>query len=347
MILALDTSCDDTSVAVVSEQGEVLSNVISGQVALHAPFGGVVPELACRHHVEYINVIAEQALNEAGVSLQDITAVAPTLCPGLLPALLVGFGFAKGLAVSRGIRFLPQHHMEGHLLSSFITSGKVPSDTVGLVISGGHTQLYAIHDLFQYELLGETLDDSAGEAFDKVAKMLGLAYPGGPEVEKKASEGNPSAIAFPRPMLKEKGLSFSFSGLKTAVMVHLRKGGKGAEHLSDVCASFQMAVRDVLITKAERALKQTGFRSLSLCGGVSCNSFLREEFQNHFTPRGVTLYFAEREYCTDNAAMIGFTASWYLRCHRFIPAPDLDTLDCSAHLPLCDFHELWEYNGTQ
>ncbi len=347
MILAIDTSCDDTSVAVVTQKGEVLSNVISSQITLHAPFGGVVPELACRHHVEYIDAIAEEALQKAGCTLNDITAVAPTVSPGLLPALLVGYSFAKGLSASRAIPLIPQHHMEGHLLSPFIGKTETPENSIGLIVSGGHTQLYALHQPMQYELLGETLDDSAGEAFDKVAKMLSLPYPGGPEIERKAEEGNGLAISFPRPMVKDKGLSFSFSGLKTAVMIYLHKQkAEAEENIPDICASFQMAVRDVLIKKAERGLKQTGFKSLSVCGGVSCNNFLRQEFKEYFSAKGISLHFAKKEYCTDNAAMIGFAASFYLRSGRCIPQAQLQALDCNPNLSLSDFHELWhtKYN---
>jgi len=338
MILSIDTSCDDTSAAVITLDSKVLSNIISSQTHIHTRFGGVVPELACRFHVEYIDEIVQQALDVAGVTIGDIQYVAPTIGPGLSPALLIGLTFAKGLAASQGITFLPIHHLEGHLLSPFVHGNNVPDHAVGLVISGGHTELYEVKGLFEYEKLGSTQDDAVGEAYDKVAKMLGLGYPGGPILEKRALDGNQKAIPFPRPMIKNKNCHFSFSGLKTAVMVYLRNNETYSE--ADVCASFQRAVLDTLISKSQRAVDETGANKLAVCGGVSCNQFLRNGLTDHFQKRGVETFFAQPEYCTDNAAMIGFVASKYVQQNRIYDQSRLETLDAHPNFTIATYHDL-------
>ncbi|MBF0275075.1 MAG: tRNA (adenosine(37)-N6)-threonylcarbamoyltransferase complex transferase subunit TsaD [Nitrospinae bacterium] len=333
MILAIDTSCDDTSAAVVTTSSQVLSNIISSQIDLHKPFGGVVPELACRFHVEYIDNVVQKALDTANVSLDEITSIAPTVGPGLSPALLIGISFSKGLAESRDIFLLPQNHIESHLLSPFIGLELEPKNCIGLIISGGHTELYHIKSIHDYTLLGSTKDDAVGEAFDKVAKMLELGYPGGPKIEELSIKGDEEAIQFPRPMIQEKSCDFSFSGLKTAVMVYLRKNN--SFNLNNVCASFQKAVLDTLISKTERAIHKTGANQLAIGGGVSCNNYLRRYMTEFFQKKGIDIFFSRPEHCTDNAAMIGFTASKYIQ--KGLKVLDRE-IDANPNLSLKGFH---------
>ena len=310
-LLAIESSCDETSLAVLRD-GCPLSLTISSQIELHRPYGGVVPELASRQHLEVIHPLLEQTLQEAGVTLGDLDAIAVTNGPGLAGSLLVGVAVAKMLGALLQIPVLPVNHMEGHLYSVRIEHD-VPCPFLSLVCSGGHTQLVWVPREGYHEILGETRDDAAGEAFDKVAKMVGLPYPGGPVVDRMAKAGNPLAFDFPRPM-KNEGFEFSFSGLKTAIRRNWEEGGKEPERLPDLLASFQEAVVDVLATKLVRAARKQGARYLTVVGGVACNSRLRAVVTERAAKHGFQVAFPSPIYCTDNAAMIG-RAAWDLKEH--------------------------------
>lgn len=327
LLLAIESSCDETAVAILSgEPGQparVLASEIASQIALHRAYGGVVPELASRNHSLHLRPLVEQALNKAGVPLGEIDAFAATSGPGLASSLLVGSTAAKAMAAAAGKPFLAVNHLEGHLLSPFLSSGTVPPH-VALIVSGGHTLLLDVEGPSRYRKLGGTRDDAAGEAFDKVAKMLGLPYPGGPEIEKVAKGGNPAAFTFPRSMMKQPGFEFSFSGLKTAVLYTLSErdpqtGRPVPEDLPDLCASFQQAVIDVLVAKTLRAAKATGRDTIALSGGVSLNRGLRGAFADACKRADLRLATAEPGLCTDNAAMIGFAALLHAFEQRFSP----------------------------
>ena len=307
-LLALETSCDETAVAILCG-GEVLSSEVASQILLHRPYGGVVPELASRNHLIALRPTIDAALATAGVGTSDIDAFAATAGPGLASSLVVGNTAAKAMALTAGKPFLSVNHMEGHLLSPFIGSPDGIQPCLSLIVSGGHTMLVALRAPGDYTILGRTRDDAAGEAFDKVGKMLGLPYPGGPELEKVAKTGAPEAFAFPRSMIK-KGLEFSFSGLKTAVLYQTQKLDQSDRDtwLPDICASFQQAVTDVLVEKSLRAAHQHDFQAIALSGGVSCNRFLRNAFSDACKEADLDLHLAPPELTTDNAAMIGFAA---------------------------------------
>ncbi len=308
-MLAIESSCDETSLSVMRE-GKPLSLTISSQIELHRPYGGVVPELASRLHLDVIHPLLEQTLSEAGVSLREIEAIAVTNGPGLAGSLLVGVAVAKTLGAMLGVPVLPVNHMEGHLYSVRIEN-EVPCPFLSLVCSGGHTQIVWVPREGHHEILGETRDDAAGEAFDKVAKLVGLPYPGGPVVDRMAKKGNREAFTFPRPM-KNEGYEFSFSGLKTAIRRHWEESGKQPELLPDLLASFQEAVVDVLVTKLIRAAKAYGASHITVVGGVACNSRLRALVQERAARHRFKVAFPSPLYCTDNAAMIG-RAAWDLR----------------------------------
>lgn len=308
-VLGIETSCDETSAAVV-ENGRVLSNVTVVQY-FHAHHGGVVPELASRAHMQLIVPIIQEALQQARVSNEELHGVAAVYGPGLIGSLLVGLSFGKALAVGLGIPFIGVNHMEAHLLSVFLEDSQPSFPFVSLTVSGGHTQLVYVKNFFEYEVLGSTLDDAAGEAFDKVAKMLGIGYPGGPLIDKYARQGNPEAISFPRPWLTEDSLNFSFSGLKTSVLYYLRKVGYDAQNttpqfLSDVCASFQASVVDVLVGKLIRAAKVKHVNTVAVAGGVAANSAFRQRLAEATTEHGLQLFIPRFEYCTDNGAMVAY-----------------------------------------
>lgn len=322
LVLGIETSCDETAAALVMGGFDVASSVVSTQVDLHAQFGGVVPEIASRAHLDMLNPIVAQAIVEAGVQEGRIDAVACTIGPGLIGALLVGVSAAKAFALAWDVPFIGVHHHEAHLYSAFLEDPSLEFPLVVLLVSGGHTMLVEMHDHGVYRLLGETIDDAAGEAFDKVARFLGLGYPGGPAVEREAADGNPEAIAFPRAMLND-SLDFSFSGLKTSVMNYVRKHPDVSS--SDVAASFQAAVVDVLVAKARRAAVQVGAKGLVLGGGVAANSQLREQFLDGCVVDGIRGFLPSRSMCTDNAAMIA-AAGWY-RLRRDGPTP----LDVGAY----------------
>lgn len=306
-ILGIETSCDETAASVVVDGTIVLSSVVSSQVDLHARYGGVVPELASRAHTELLNPVVAEAMVEAGVDGSGVHAVAATIGPGLIGALLVGVSAAKGLALSWGVPFVGINHLEAHLYASFLEEPALEPPLVVLLVSGGHTLLISMEDHGRYRVLGSTIDDAAGEAFDKVARFLGLGYPGGPAIDRLAMQGDPSAIAFPRAM-KNEGYDFSFSGIKTSVITYVRKHPDVS--VEDVAASFQEAVVDVLITKARRAAKDVGARSLCLAGGVAANSMLRERLLDACIADGLHPFVPSRSMCTDNAAMVAATA-WY------------------------------------
>jgi N6-L-threonylcarbamoyladenine synthase len=275
LVLGIETSCDETAASVVRGGREILSNVIASQSDLHAPFGGVVPEIAARAHVERLPLVMEKALREAGVGMRDVDGVAATRGPGLIGALLVGFSAGKALSASLGVPFVGVNHLEGHIFANVLSSEGFEPPFVALVVSGGHTSLFSVRELGSYELLGQTVDDAAGEAFDKVARFLGLTYPGGPAIDKLARKGDRSAIDFPRAMQGD-GLDFSYAGLKTAVVRHVQKVGEEAVKKADVAASFQEAAVEVQVTKTIRAAESEGVGRIAVGGGVAANSRLRE-----------------------------------------------------------------------
>ncbi|MFB2578317.1 MULTISPECIES: tRNA (adenosine(37)-N6)-threonylcarbamoyltransferase complex transferase subunit TsaD [unclassified Acinetobacter] len=311
LVLGLETSCDETGLALYDSEKGLLGQVLYSQIALHAEYGGVVPELASRDHVRKLIPLLEQLLQDCQVTKQDLDAVAYTRGPGLMGALMTGALFGRSLAFALNIPAIGVHHMEGHLLAPLLSETPPAFPFVALLVSGGHTQLMAAHALGQYELLGESIDDAAGEAFDKVAKMLNLPYPGGPNIAKLAEQGNPDAIAFPRPLMQQ-ALNFSFSGLKTAVSAQVNAlQGRGRD--ADIAASFQEAVVDTLVKKSIKALKQTGLKQLVIAGGVSANVRLREKLQKSLSGMGAKVYYAEPALCTDNGAMIAFAGYQRLR----------------------------------
>ncbi|MBI4883505.1 MAG: tRNA (adenosine(37)-N6)-threonylcarbamoyltransferase complex transferase subunit TsaD [Actinobacteria bacterium] len=319
LVLGIETSCDETAAALVMGGYDVISSAVSSQVDLHAQFGGVVPEIASRAHLELLNPMIARAVVEAGVSEQRIDAVACTIGPGLVGALLVGVSAAKALSLVWDVPFVGVNHMEAHLYAAFLEDPTLEFPLVVLLVSGGHTMLVEMRDHGHYRLLGQTIDDAAGEAFDKVARFLGLGYPGGPAVDNEALHGDPEAINFPRAMMHD-GLDFSFSGLKTSVINHVRKHPDVSA--ADVAASFQAAVVDVLVAKARRAAELVGARGLALGGGVAANSLLRERFLTACADGGFHGFLPSREWCTDNAAMIAATGWHRLRSDG--PTP-LDT----------------------
>jgi len=307
LILGIETSCDETAAALVMGGFDVVSSVVSSQIELHATFGGVVPEIASRAHLELLNPVIARAIVEAGVDERRIDAVACTVGPGLIGALLVGVSAAKALALAWDVPFVAVNHLEAHLYAALLDDPSMELPVVVLLVSGGHTLLVEMREFGHYRLLGQTIDDAAGEAFDKVARFLGLGYPGGPAVERAAMDGDPAAIAFPRAMRND-GLDVSFSGLKTAVMNHVRANPD--VDTADVAASFQAAVVDVLVVKACRAAAEVGAVGLALGGGVAANSTLREAVLDACTADGLRGYLPSRSMCTDNAAMIA-AAGWH------------------------------------
>lgn len=325
LLLSIESSCDETAAAVVRDGRDVLSNVISSQVSVHAEFGGVVPEIASRKHLEAIVPVVEQALGTAGVPLSDIEGIAVTQGPGLAGALLVGIATAKALSYVRNIPIIGVNHIEGHLFAPFLER-PVEFPFVALVVSGGHTHLYRVDGVGRYTTLGQTLDDAAGEAFDKVAKLLGLPYPGGAVIDRLAAEGDAAGLRFPRPLLHDGSCNFSFSGLKTAVLTHLRKHpAAGEDDLKHLCASFQEAVCDVLVQKTAAAVAAAGIGRVVVAGGVACNSGLRREMERLARDRGLELSIPSPVLCSDNAAMNAVPADYYLQ-HRITSRYDFDAL---------------------
>jgi N6-L-threonylcarbamoyladenine synthase len=327
-ILAIETSCDETAIAILRDR-RLLASEIASQIAAHRPYGGVVPEIASRSHVENLPLVLDAALASASISIEDVNIFAATCGPGLASSLLTGFTFAKAMAAGAGKPFIAVNHIEAHLLSPFFESHFAPC--IALVVSGGHTLLVEVHGVGKYTVLETTRDDAAGEAFDKAAKLAGLPYPGGPEIDKLAKLGNPRRFDLPRSMIKDRG--FSFSGLKTAVRYMLPE--IGPNDLADLCASFQVAVVDVLVAKSLRALKETGRDVLAVSGGVACNSGLRARLENDVSATGATLLLAQPSLTTDNAAMIAWTAA--LRLEAGIDHSGDLALDIDPNLKLVAF----------
>lgn len=311
-ILAIESSCDETAAAVVKNGREVLSNVIYSQIALHTEYGGVVPEIASRKHIEKINQVIEQALLDADKRLDEITAIAVTYGPGLVGALLVGVSAAKAISFASGIPLVGVHHIEGHISANYIENKDLEPPFICLVVSGGHSHLVVVKDYGEYEIIGRTRDDAAGEAFDKVARAIGLGYPGGPKIDKVSKEGNPEAVRFPRAKVGDAEYDFSFSGLKSAVLNYLNSCQMKGEEISvpDVAASFQKAVIDVLVEHSMDAVAKYDYKKFAIAGGVASNSSLRAAFEKACEDAGVAFYHPSPVYCTDNAAMIG-VAGYY------------------------------------
>ncbi len=313
IVLGFESSCDETGVALVCTEKGLLSHALHTQVAMHAAYGGVVPELASRDHVRRIIPLTRAVLQDAGLSLNDVSAVAYTAGPGLAGALLVGASVAQSLAWSLSLPAIPIHHLEGHLLSPRLADPCPEFPFVALLVSGGHTQLMRVDDVGLYTLLGETMDDAAGEAFDKTAKLLGLGYPGGPALARLAEQGNPDAISLPRPMLHSGNLDFSFSGLKTAVLTRLKDAQAQAvvsdTLAADLAAATQQAIVEVLVAKSIKALDQTGLKRLVVAGGVGANRLLRAKLSHALIKRQAEAFFPPLELCTDNGAMIAFAAA--------------------------------------
>ena len=309
-ILAIESSCDETAAAVVKNGRTVLSNVISSQIALHTLYGGVVPEIASRKHIEKINQVIEEALLEAGMTLEEMTAIAVTYGPGLVGALLVGAAEAKAIAAGKPL--IGVHHIEGHVSANFIEHPDLEPPFVCLIVSGGHTHLVIVKDYGEFEILGRTRDDAAGEAFDKVARAVGLGYPGGPKIDKAAREGNPDAIDFPRGKSEGSPYDFSFSGLKSCVLNYINHAKMTGEEIRvpDLAASFQHSVVDSLVSRTIAAAREYGYRKVAIAGGVASNSALRAGMKAACRKAGLTLYYPSPIFCTDNAAMIG-VAGYY------------------------------------
>ncbi len=305
--MAIETSCDETSIAVLKNGREVMANLISSQIEIHKRFGGVVPEVASRLHLESINNILEQALKESGTSFKDLDFVSCTKGPGLIGALLVGVSAAKALSYSLNISLVGVNHMQGHICANYITHKELEPPFISLVVSGGHTYLIEVLGYDQYNILGRTKDDAAGESFDKIGRAMGLSYPGGPQIDRLAKKGNPEAVDFPRVMMDSKDYDFSFSGLKTAVLNYINQQRQKDIDLNieDICASFQAAVMDVLVEKSFRLTKEKGYTTLAVSGGVAANSELKKRMEERGRKENIQIYFPEPILCTDNGAMIG------------------------------------------
>ena len=327
LILAIETSCDETAASVVKNGREVLSNVIFTQIALHTRYGGVVPEIASRKHIEKINQVIEEALLQARVTLEELDAIAVTYGPGLVGALLVGVSEAKAISFASGIPLVGVHHISGHISANYIEHKELEPPFICLVASGGHSHLVAAKDYGVYEIIGMTRDDAAGEAFDKVARAIGLGYPGGPKIDKISKEGNPDAIPFPRAKIAENAYDFSFSGMKSAVLNYLNSCQMKGEPVcqADVAASFQKAVVDVLVEHSLHAVRQFHYDKFAIAGGVAANSSLRAAFETECRKRQISFYCPSPVLCTDNAAMIG-AAGYYEFCRGVRSGYDLNAV---------------------
>ena len=327
-ILGFESSCDETGVALVEVAGDappkLVAQALHSQISMHQAYGGVVPELASRDHVRRVLPLTGEVLSQSGLALHDIDLIAYTQGPGLAGALLVGAGVAVSLAAALDVPALPIHHLEGHLLSPFLSADPPQFPFVALLVSGGHTQLMRVDDVGSYEILGETIDDAAGEAFDKSAKLLGLPYPGGPHLARMAEFGNPEAYALPRPLLHSGRPDFSFAGLKTAVLTQVKKIGEAPcdQTRADLAASTQAAIVDVLVKKSLLALKETGLKRLVVAGGVGANARLREQLNAACAKRGVRVHYPELSLCTDNGAMIAMAAALRVQCGMAQPRRD-------------------------
>jgi N6-L-threonylcarbamoyladenine synthase len=334
-VLAIETSCDDTGAAVVLDGRKILSNVVSSQVSVHQKYGGVVPELASRKHIEMIVPIVTEALEMSKLSIKEIDGIAVTQGPGLVGSLLVGLSFAKSLSFATGLPLIGVNHIEAHLAAIFLEEKRPTFPYIGLVVSGGHTSLFRVDGFGQYRRLGQTRDDAAGEAFDKVAKLLGLGYPGGPIVDELSKAGNPSAIRFPRPSLGKNSLDFSFSGVKTAVVNYVKshpqtEGRYPEDLIRNIVSSFQEAVVEVLVKKTLQAAQYEKLKRIVLSGGVAANRLLREKMKEEASRQKVRLFIPSPPFCTDNAAMVGVVGYEYLK--RGIRAPL--SLNAFSNMPL-------------
>jgi N6-L-threonylcarbamoyladenine synthase len=324
LILGIDTSCDDTSASVVENGASIISNIISSQTEIHKKYGGIVPELASRRHIEMLWPVVDEALKTAGVGFEDLSGIAVCYGPGLIGSLLIGCSFAKAVCYTREIPLIAVNHLEGHVFASFLEEPRPEFPFIALIVSGGHTSLYKVEGFGKYRELGRTRDDAAGEAYDKVSKLLGLGYPGGPVIDKLAKDGNPGAIDFPRAYLPE-SLDFSFSGLKTAVLNYVRRSSAGADvssdssivlypsYFADIAASFQAAVVDVLVRKTEWAVKKTWTKRVVMSGGVAANSELRKRMREMGEERNAEIFMPSISLCTDNAAMIAAAGYHHLK----------------------------------
>ncbi len=314
-VLAFETSCDDTSVAIVKNGRTVVSNVISSQIDIHNTFGGVVPEVASRKHIENINATLAECMNRSGMNYSDIDAVSSTYGPGLVGALLVGLNAAKAVALSLGVPFVGVNHMEAHVCANYISSSELEPPFLCLVVSGGHTQIVSVEDYYTYKIIGQTQDDAVGEAFDKVSRVLGLGYPGGPYIQQAAKTGDSFAIKFPHAKLKTGEYDFSFSGLKTAVLNYINNTKK--INVNDVAASFQYTAISELVTKTLAAAKKYGYKKIAIAGGVAANELLRTMLSNECKKQGIDLFVPEFVYCTDNASMVACAAYYKLKKGEF------------------------------
>ncbi len=314
-ILAIETSCDETAIAVVKNGRHILSNVIASQMNVHQKYGGIVPEIASRKHMEYILSTCQRSLEEAKMTLKDIDGVAVVNGPGLKGSLLVGLSFAKAIAYALNKPLIAVNHIEGHIYANFLSHDKIENPFISLIVSGGHTSLILVKEMGKYHILGQTRDDAAGEVFDKIAKYLDLGYPGGPAIEKLASAGNKNAFHFPRPLMKSNNFDFSFSGLKTAVIYFMEKKKEMNEkiRLEDVCASFQQAVIDTLVYKTISAAIKSEMDRIAVGGGVAANEGLRKELIETADKKNISVFFPLKELCTDNAAMVGAAAYYKLK----------------------------------
>ncbi|MEG0073254.1 MAG: tRNA (adenosine(37)-N6)-threonylcarbamoyltransferase complex transferase subunit TsaD [Clostridia bacterium] len=319
--LSIESSCDETACAILKDGREVMSNIISTQIDIHKQFGGVVPEIASRHHVQNISMVVEEALTEAKITFKDLDFICVTYGPGLIGALLVGVAYAKSLAYGLGIPLVPVHHIEGHIAANYITYPELKPPYMALVVSGGHSHIVYVEDYCKFEILAKTRDDAVGEAFDKVARVLGFTYPGGPLVSKKAEEGKPT---YKLPTTKFDNLDFSFSGVKTAVL-NIAHKEKENLRVADMCASFEENVTDVLIHNAMEAMKQKNVDKIVIAGGVSANRVLRKKFVETATNNGYKAYIPDLKYCTDNAAMIG-SAGYYNFVEGYFAKEDLNAV---------------------
>ena len=330
IILGIETSCDETAAAITSNGREVLSNVISSQIDIHKVFGGVVPEIASRHHLQSINAIVDEAISRAQISRCDIDAIAVTKGPGLVGAVLIGLATAKAMAFALEIPLIGVHHIKGHILASFLENKELEPPFLSLVVSGGHTSIIDVKSIDDMEVLGSTRDDAVGEAYDKVARVLGLGYPGGPKVDNLAKEGIVGNVEFKRVMLEKDSLDFSFSGIKTGVLNYINTMKQSGTEFdsADVAAGFQASVIDVLVAKTFMALEKTGYDKLTLAGGVASNSALRDRMQKECMQKGVDLFIPSPIFCTDNAAMIACAGYYDFIENRF------SELDLDAHAVL-------------
>lgn len=319
LILAIESSCDETAASVVKNGRTILSNVISSQIELHKLYGGVVPEIASRKHIEKINQVIEEALEQANVTLDDLDAIGVTYGPGLVGALLVGVAEAKAISYAKKLPLVGVHHIEGHVSANYIEHPELEPPFMCLIVSGGHTHLVIVNDYGEFQILGRTRDDAAGEAFDKVARAIGLGYPGGPKIDKLSKEGNPEAIKFPKAKIEDGPLDFSFSGVKSAVLNHINRCKMQGEQINeaDIAASFQKAVVDTLVEKAVKAAKEHHMDRLAIAGGVASNGSLRNAMQEACEKENIQFYYPSPIFCTDNAAMIGVAAYYeYLKGTR-------------------------------